>query len=1083
MNQSMTNSAVLRTTSMTRVALLLLAGLFLGLPSSAQIAPHELEAMRNDPRGDIRFKRAGVMDGNLVRTLYFNQGEVGNWPNQPSGEWPKGTGQSYLDGVAVLVGAEFTTPNGTLIQSVATAYREWMDQDPVTGLLWGWSPVPGYLNPASEIPAISNQPSSWPSTWPAALSLTPEWDGFWYGYFGRGVFNADLETFFVMDDAQDAEFSRPPYNYFPLASDRSRLGMGLRVEVRGFQWSHVLAEDNIFFHYDIVNLSDRDYERTAFGFYTDLGIGGTNDSADDMAFYSVELDIAYGFDGDGIGTPGAWSPVGYMGYAYLESPGNPYSGIDNDLNGIIDERRDSGPGQLIEGQEAIRAYVNANYNMANFERYFGPLEERPAYQAGRWWTGDEDMDWRGFTDLNGNGVWDPDEPLNDDLGRDGVGPYDLHYTGPDEGEGDGIPTAGEPNFDATDKDESDQIGLQSLAIYRLVEGGGRGPGGDGGWPRHDDGMWQKMTSHQFDTELQRANISMVFGSGPFELRKATRERFSMALIFGSNLDDLTFNTKTVKEIYNANYNFAQPPLKPRILAAVAGDRRVALYWDSISEQSYDRFLQEYDFEGYLIYRSTEPEFNDIKVVTDSRGDPKFWKPIAQFDLKNGIVGPDPIGINGAHFWRGSDTGLQHSFVDTTVTNGIRYYYAVVAYDRGAPDRGTGGLPPSETTKIIREDFAGNVLFTDVNTAIVTPSAPVAGYVAPGVQGDLSRATGRGSGTLQVELLNPQTVPDGAAYRVVFGSTGNVPAYRTDTYSVIRTHDGVEERVLDEIPASSISKGEPSMPFDGIVFRMRNDSIVAVDPSNTGWLRNSGGTALSVVPHSRVPARAQPWPADYEVRFEGDNVYTTPFFRISTPFTIWNKTDGYQADFEILNEAGSGAGSLAAGDPVTIIEYVSPGQYRFAWDIVQDGTMATSPATGDRYQIATRKPFLTDDYFEFTTTKAFVSDERAAEELSNIAVVPNPYVGAASWERRTRYQTGRGERRIEFIHLPQQCTIRIYTVSGALIKTLEHDSSMLDGSIDWDLVSDDGMDIAFGVYIFHVNAPGIGEHVGKFAVIK
>ena len=36
---------------------------------------------------------------------------------------------------------------------------------------------------------------------------------------------------------------------------------------------------------------------------------------------------------------------------------------------------------------------------------------------------------------------------------------------------------------------------------------------------------------------------------------------------------------------------------------------------------------------------------------------------------------------------------------------------------------------------------------------------------------------------------------------------------------------------------------------------------------------------------------------------------------------------------------------------------------------------------------------------------------------------------------------------------------------------------------WDLVSKDGMDIAFGVYIFHVDAPGIGEKIGKFAIIK
>jgi hypothetical protein len=43
--------------------------------------------------------------------------------------------------------------------------------------------------------------------------------------------------------------------------------------------------------------------------------------------------------------------------------------------------------------------------------------------------------------------------------------------------------------------------------------------------------------------------------------------------------------------------------------------------------------------------------------------------------------------------------------------------------------------------------------------------------------------------------------------------------------------------------------------------------------------------------------------------------------------------------------------------------------------------------------------------------------------------------------------------------------------------------MNDGSMEWNLVSKDGMDISFGVYIYHVDAPGIGTKIGKFAVIK
>ena len=37
-------------------------------------------------------------------------------------------------------------------------------------------------------------------------------------------------------------------------------------------------------------------------------------------------------------------PTGYLGYSYLETPGNPIDGVDNDEDGILDEKRDSGPG-------------------------------------------------------------------------------------------------------------------------------------------------------------------------------------------------------------------------------------------------------------------------------------------------------------------------------------------------------------------------------------------------------------------------------------------------------------------------------------------------------------------------------------------------------------------------------------------------------------------------------------------------------------------------------------------------------------------------------------------------------------------
>lgn len=1000
---------------------------------------------RSEDYGNVQYRREGTMDGNLVRTLFYNNGEVGQWPFSPSGEWPKGSGHNYLDGVCVLITSEIETQGGT-VHPLETSYREWMDKDPVTGEIWGLEPVPGYTYPSSEKPAINNDPTSWPEEWPSALpNITPEWNGYWYGYFGRGVNNADFETFFVMDDSKDGEFSRSPYNYFPIESDHNRKGLGLRVEVRGFQWSHVLAEDIIFWHYDIVNISDRDYDKTYFGFYTDTGVGGSDDSGDDNASFDSKTDLAYAFDGDGFGTPGRYL-TGYYGYAYLESPGNALNGIDDDEDGLIDERRDDGI--------------------------------------------DNDGDWVGYLDLNENGEWDADEnePLNNDVGEDGVGPFDPQYIGPDKGEGDGIPTDGEPNFDKTDKDESDQIGLTSLSIYRLGDGGT-----GGGWPKDDEQMWLRMQQANYDTSLQNANISMVFASGTFSLKQNLRERFSMALVFGNSFDDIIFNKETVQQIYNANYNFSKPPIKPTA-KAVAGDGKVYLYWDNAAEESRDPFLgfenndptQGYkkDFEGYMIYRSTEPEFNDIKIITDSKGDEKFWKPIAQFDKIDGIFGPDPVGINGASFWRGSETGLQHSYVDEDVINGQQYYYAIVSYDEGDPSFGTKGLVPSECTKIISEDFSGVLKFVDYNCAVVTPNAPVAGYVPPQVNGDFNKVeSGIGTGAINVNVLSADEIKDNAVYNVVFESQGNEQNYSTTKYKIVRNYNSVVDTLFVS-ESSDIGSNKFSPPFDGMTLAVDNDTTVAVIENETGWMIGGSNLSMNVFPDQSSPAKNVKWPADYQIEFFGEQKATTPFFKIPVNFIVTNMTSGKEVEAEVFDNDGSK--SLSIGDEISIIERVGS-DFRLTWRVTYYeplfGAPAQYPESGDVFLIRTSKQFSSDDYFTFTTNSSGIDKDLAKNDMDKISVVPNPYIASNKWEKRNLNQTGRGERRIDFINLPSECTVRIYTVTGSLVKTLYKSSSPFDGSMSWNLVSDDGMDIAFGLYIYHVDAPGIGTKIGKFAIIK
>ena len=71
--------------------------------------PDQIQKYRAEPYGEFKYERESILDGNLIRTLFKNTGEIGHWHFQPSGEWPKGSGHPYLDGMEIYLGDEVTT--------------------------------------------------------------------------------------------------------------------------------------------------------------------------------------------------------------------------------------------------------------------------------------------------------------------------------------------------------------------------------------------------------------------------------------------------------------------------------------------------------------------------------------------------------------------------------------------------------------------------------------------------------------------------------------------------------------------------------------------------------------------------------------------------------------------------------------------------------------------------------------------------------------------------------------------------------------------------------------------------------------
>lgn len=1007
----------------------------------------------------IEQRRTGIHDGNLVYTRFSNYGNLGSRYEPPKMEWPKGSGTWYGYEFIMIAGAEVTDADGNTIHIISENYTNpgSFDISPDGTHTYGWEPLPGYFNAGSDntdnYPAMNHKPETWPANWPYDYPGTPgSRDGLWNGEFGAYV-RADQESYYVMDDRNNDEFDYYPFVGDPVDSmdfPNGRRGLGLEVKVRGYQWAQVEAEDILIVRYDIKNVSDKDLPKVLFGMYVDPAVGGEGDSQDDDAYFDTVDDITYCWDLDGIdnkGRPG----VGYFGYAFLESPGDPLNGIDDDEDGLIDERQDNDRGQFITGP------------VGNFG------DPRPH------WSGDEDGDWQSYGDDNGNGKWDDGEPIFDDVGSDGIGPYDQDYSGPDfDGtEANGMPDQGEPNFGKADNDESDQIGLTSFILR---------PAGN---ISDDETTWNEMIPDYFGGGLP-GNLAFIYGSGYFSLPQQETRKFAIANLFGNDFDDILRNKRTMQKIYDADYSFAKPPLRPE-LKAVAGNKKVVLTWDDRAERSIDPIYGN-DFEGYLVYRSTDPSFTSIKTITDSYGNEIFWEPIAQFDLKDELYGPHPIpiGETGAHFNMGNDTGLKYSFVDTTVENGRTYYYAVCSYDKGNDydfyDRGIVSISnlapqaPSESGKNIQTDLLGNVVSLDINCAAVVPNAPSAGYIDPSIADGILH-TGIATGHIEVKPIMSTDIKDGHVYNVTFADTTDARYTKGITIT-----DATENKILYSSDIYNPEEIEARV-FDGLQFKFFNDSAEVI---SSGW--KVGDNEMPIKVTLLESPKTLPIPEDFEIRIlepGADTSYNElAFKRIPVNFQVWSTTTNKQFDF-LFSERTYVDSMINSGDEVVVAFNAKGFRYNSAWRVQfgDSGAVKITPKPGDIFEFKVNKPFNSDDVFSFTTNQAKYDDGLAKNQLDNIYVVPDPYVATASWEKPLFYSSGRGERRIDFVNLPAKCTIRIFSMSGTLVKTITRESTMENGAESWDLTTEDGLTVAFGIYVYHVDAYELGSKIGKFALIK
>ncbi len=103
-----------------------------------------------------------------------------------------------------------------------------------------------------------------------------------------------------------------------------------------------------------------------------------------------------------------------------------------------------------------------------------------------------------------------------------------------------------------------------------------------------------------------------------------------------------------------------------------------------------------------------------------------------------------------------------------------------------------------------------------------------------------------------------------------------------------------------------------------------------------------------------------------------------------------------------------------------------------------------------------------------------------ESMDAIRVVPNPVnLGA---DQGLRWPGDIGRNQVTFWNIPGQCTIRIYTELGELVRVIEHTSG--SGVENWNLTTDSNQRIVSGIYLAVITNNDTGEEViKKFLVIR
>jgi len=595
--------------------------------------------------------------------------------------------------------------------------------------------------------------------------------------------------------------------------------------------------------------------------------------------------------------------------------------------------------------------------------------------------------------------------------------------------------------------------------------------------------------HQFSCD---SLSEPVIAAGPFPLDDMDTATFSIGFMFAENLEHLLILDDFITRVYQNNLARPSPPPAPH-LTATGLNRSVKLSWDTSAESATDI------------------------IIPDSLG-----RPFVGYSLQRAEKQEGPYKEIGS--WH-VDTLLVHEFLDRGdsisggLKNNVTYYYRLLSFDEGAVRL---KLDPMKSPAVEGVNQIAVIPTTEPSNATSEEST---GALQAGILGDVTVPTliptnttnfnrllsGR---TISVKLdavsngvgyTIPVTITDSIAGRehnaiidpdlLIHGSTDiagprTSEATITDLFGIgaaditlnysfeqLAEPFHIEPTIVGGADAPIILSD--SLSITGLQlsdpYKIANiNLILAFSPGGI----DTGSTIFQrYFSYLKVRLIDAATNADYTGEW---TLSARGVRRTGGPSITWSKRDRYYLSGIISNGEEWDQGHLltvynwaiafdfadhgiGSGKPLPTFVWGSP--HRAGTVDFQVGDSVKLSWQGGVRAVFPQGAVM-------TLTGAPAGRTAVTQEMmEGIRIVPNPYF--------IRHEAQRGDPRIYFNYLPEECTIRIYTVALDLVKTITHTEGSRE---EWNLTTEGGQLVASQLLIAHVEASNGAKTVKKFAVV-